>query len=124
MIFLRLMLLLVMVSPASAQTIRVGAAISLRDTLGEIAQQYEATGGDRIEFIFGSSGQIAAQIKSGAPIDLFVSAATKQVEDVIEAGLADPATRRNIAGNRLVLIAPTDAADPPDGFAALAHPSV
>lgn len=123
-ILIRLLLLLVMVGPASAQTLRVGAAISLRDSLEEIAQQYESISGERVAFVFGSSGQIAAQIKSGAPIDLFVSAATRQVDDLIEAGLVDPATRRMVAGNRLVLIVPADATDPPDGFAALADDSV
>lgn len=124
MIFIRLLLLLVMAGPASAQAIRVGAAISLRDTLEEIAQQYESISGDRVEFVFGSSGQIAAQVRSGAPIDLLVSAATRQVDELIDAGLADPATRRVIAGNRLVLIVPADATNPPDGFGALTQDSV
>ncbi len=107
---------------ASAQAIRVGAAISLRDAIVQIAEKYEATGGGRVEFVFGSSGQIMAQIKNGAPIDLFISAANRQVDELERLHLVDPATRRVIAMNCLVLIAPADAKDHPDRFESLAGP--
>ena len=94
------------VAGARAETIKVAAAASLREGMSEIAKAYEAEAKDRMELTFGSSGQLAAQIKAGAPIDAFVSAAEAQVTELVKAGLADESSRRVIAGNELVLIAP------------------
>ncbi len=55
-----------------------------------------------------------------AEADAFISAANKQVDDLTKANLADPATRRVVAGNTLVLITPSVAKDAPTTFAALA----
>lgn len=101
---------LLFVQTARADALRVGAAVSLKEALGEIARLYQAQGGDTVEFVFGSSGQIAQQIKSGAPIDAFISAAKKQADDLEKAGLLEPETRRNVAGNTLVLVVPAKAA--------------
>jgi molybdate transport system substrate-binding protein len=95
---------------AYAETIRVGAAVSLRDAFDAIARTYAADTGDAVEFVYGSSGQVAAQVRSGAGLDAFVSAANRQVDDLAKDGLIDPATRRVVAGNRLVLVVPRAAA--------------
>ena len=116
--------LLALVSLANAETVHVGAAVSLKEALGEIAKTYEADGGDKIEFVFGSSGQVATQIKNGAEIDVFISAANEQVDDLIKANVAAADSRRVIAGNELVLIVPAKAEKSPTGFAALADPAV
>ncbi|HEX8324495.1 MAG TPA: molybdate ABC transporter substrate-binding protein [Tepidisphaeraceae bacterium] len=99
-----LTILLLLAGVARAESIRVGAAISLREAFAGIAKTYQADTGDTVEFVFGSSGQIAQQIKSGAPMDAFVSAAVKQVDDLAKDGFVDPLTRRDVAGNRLVLV--------------------
>jgi molybdate transport system substrate-binding protein len=91
-----------------ADTIRLGVAVSLKEAVSGIAQNYESKTGDKVEFTFGSSGQIMAQIKAGAAIDGFISAADKQVDDLAAAGLVDVDTRRVVAGNTLVLIVPPD----------------
>lgn len=114
-----LLLSLVITLSASAETIRVGAAISLKDAFGEIAKQYETATGDHVEFVFGSSGQIMAQIKSGADMDGFVSAANKQVDDLAKEKLVDLATRRVVVSNALVLVVPADAKDAPTSFEGL-----
>lgn len=98
----------VMGSAAFAEIITVAAAISLKDALGNVAGQYKADTGERVEFTFGSSGQLASQIANGAPVDLFISAANKQVDDLSKAGLIDDRTRKVVAGNSLVLIVPAD----------------
>ena len=49
--------------PARAESIRVGAAVSLKEALTDIAAVYQADTGDSVEFVFGSTGQIAAQIQ-------------------------------------------------------------
>jgi len=57
---------------------------------------------------FGSSGTLAREIEEGAPVDAFISAASKPVDDLEANGLIAPGTRRNLLRNSLVLIAPRD----------------
>ncbi len=109
---------------AMAQPLRIAAAISLKDALQKVSERYKADTGAETEFTFGSSGQLAAQIKAGAPIDLFISAANRQVDDLIKADAVDPATRRNIAANALVLIVPPGATSLPRDLKVLADGSI
>lgn len=111
-------------APTPADTIRVSAAISLKDALTPIAQAYQASTGTEVVFAFGASGQLATQIKTGADVDAFISAANKQIDDLAKDKLIDPATRTVIARNTLVLIAPADSKNPPASFAALADPAI
>lgn len=97
---------LLLTSLGWAQTIRVGAAISLQGALTEIAAKYEADTGRKVDFVFGSSGQVMAQIVNGAPIDAFISAAAAQVDELERNQRTVPGTRRTIAGNTLVLVVP------------------
>jgi molybdate transport system substrate-binding protein len=101
-----ILLLSAPIAAAAAETITVAAAISMKDALTDVARQYESDTGHTIKFTFGSSGQLAAQVKAGAPIDVFISAAEKQVDDAIATGAADKSTKTVVAGNELVLIAP------------------
>jgi molybdate transport system substrate-binding protein len=100
----------------------VAAAISLKDALGDVAKAYRADTGQTVQFTFASSGQLMAQVKNGAPIDLFISAAEKQVDQLAVVKRIDSATRRVIARNELVLIAPANAKSPPTSFKDLADP--
>ncbi len=113
MIFLTTLLL---ATASWAGTINVSAAISLKESLQEIAKQYESDTSEKVDLNFGASGTLAAQIKQGAPVDLFISAANKQVDDLVAAGLADADSRKAIAGNSLVLIVPKDQKNPPTKF--------
>lgn len=105
---------------APAESVRVAAAVSLKEALVEIAQAYRKEGRGEVTFSFGASGQLAAQIEYGAPIDAFVSAAHKQVDELVKAGRADGGSRRMIAANRLVLVVPAGAKEPPGGLSDLA----
>lgn len=58
---------------------------------------------------FAASSALARQIRSGAPADLFVSADEDWMDDVERAGLLQRGTRADMAGNRLVLVAPARA---------------
>ena len=100
---------LLLVPMTRAETISVASAVSLKEAISQVAKAFEAQTGDRVRFTFGSSGQLMAQIKNGAPIDAFISAANKQVDDLERLGLIEAETRRTIAGNALVLIVPADA---------------
>lgn len=67
-------------------TIQVFAAASLTDVFGEIEQEFEtANPGVNVEFVFGGSSDLAAQINEGAPADVFASANEAQMEAVGEA---------------------------------------
>lgn len=123
-LFRAMLLSLLLAAGVSADSIRVGAAISLKDAISEIAKTYESATSDHVEFIFGSSGQILAQIKSGADIDLFISAANKQVDDLEKDKLVDAASRMVVVGNTLVLVVPADAKESPADFEALKQAGV
>ena len=114
-------LVLVVASAAAAETITVAAAISLKDALAKAAERYRADTGESVELTVGSSGQLASQIANGAPVDLFLSAANKQVDELIKQGVLDEATRKVVAGNALVLVVPADAKSPPASLKELAQ---
>lgn len=105
-------------------TLTVSAAISLKDALDELGHLYEQRHpGVKITFNYGGSGTLQHQIEQGAPVDIFFSAATKQMEALQSEGLLVPGTRRNIVGNELVLIVPA-AEERVKGFADLTAPEV
>ena len=106
---------------ARGEALTVSAAISLKETMARIGRDYHAATGDDVHFDLDGSGRLEQQIKQGAPVDAFVSAGDKEVAELVHAGLADPATRRVVADNALVLIVPADAADGPTSLADLAH---
>ena len=110
--------------PAAGEVVRVSAAISLKQALAEVAKAYKQEGGDDVEFNFAASGQLAAQIRNGAPVDVFISAADSQLQDLAERKLLVEGSRRVIAGNRLVLIVPPDAKAPVQSFEQLAEARV
>jgi molybdate transport system substrate-binding protein len=111
-----LAMLLLGSSLAFSQTLSVSAAISLKEAMKEIARQYESAGGEKVDLNFGASGTLAVQIEEGAPVDVFVSAGVKEVDVLIDKKLADASSQTIVAANRLVLIVPKDAKNPPTAF--------
>lgn len=77
---------------AEGTTLRVFAAASLTDSFEEIGQRFEAENpGVTVELNLGPSSGLSQQIVSGAPADVFASAAVSNMDTVVEAGLAtDP----------------------------------
>ncbi|MFB2898605.1 molybdate ABC transporter substrate-binding protein [Aerosakkonemataceae cyanobacterium BLCC-F50] len=96
--------------PIAAQgnsTIIVSAAASLKDALDEIKPLYQkANPNVTVNYNFGASGALLQQIENGAPADVFISAAQKQMNDLQQKNLIVPETRRNLLTNTVVLIAP------------------
>ena len=91
----------------SNTTLLVSTAASLKDAMEEIKTNYQQSqSGVRINFNFGASGALLQQIQQGAPVDIFISAAKKQVDTLEQAGKLVPGTRGILAKNRLVLIVP------------------
>lgn len=61
-------------------TLRVAAAISLREPLEDLGHRYEREHpGVAVRWIFGASGDLATQIAHGAPVSLFASASPEPV---------------------------------------------
>lgn len=123
----RLLVILICLSLTAAApggSITISAAISLKEAMTDIGRTYEAKTGDRVDFNFGASGLLAAQIRQGAPVDAFISAADKQINELIHSGNANAKSRRVIARNTIVLIVPASASNPPRGFAELADKRV
>ena len=96
-----------------SESITVSAAISLKDALDELGpifqvQQHRKNGGNgtAVTYNYGGSGTLARQIEQGAPVDVFFSAAEKQMDELSTQHLIVADTRRDLVGNALVLIAP------------------
>lgn len=109
--------------PATAQekpALTISAAASMKDALGEINGRYQAA---TVSVNYGASGALQRQIEQGAPVDVFISAASKNMDELDKANLVDSATRRNIAANRLVLVVPASGSSL-DSFTDLNKPSV
>ena len=96
--------------PANAADIVVFAAASLKEALDEAAGDYRRNSGDTLKISYAASSALARQIESGAPADLFISADLDWMDYLQQRDLIQPATRRNLLGNRLVIVAPADAA--------------
>lgn len=86
----------------------VFAATSLTEALGELARNWEASSGTRIKLSFAASSLLARQIEAGSPADVFISADQEWMDYLATRGLIATSTRRDLAGNTLVLIAPAD----------------
>ncbi len=66
----------------------------------------EKNPGVKVIFNFGASGDLARQIEAGAPVDVFASAASKDVDDIGRKGLLASNSRKDFARNTVVLIQP------------------
>jgi molybdate transport system substrate-binding protein len=100
---------LLLAAPAhSADTLTIAAASDLQFALKDLAARYERETGTHLQITFGSSGNFLAQIKNGAPFDLFFSADVDYPKKLAAAGQADPATLYEYATGKLVLWTRTD----------------
>jgi molybdate transport system substrate-binding protein len=88
--------------------ITVFAAASLTDVLQELGDGFTKDSSVPVRFSFAASSTLARQIENGAPADMFFSADLEWMDYLQARKLIEPATRHDVLGNRLVLIAPTD----------------
>ena len=93
---------------ASERPITLAAAASLRVVLPDLVKAFQDAQLPAIQASYGASDALRAQVEAGAPVDAVLFAAPKDVDLLVEKGLADGATRRAIAGNTLVLIGPRE----------------
>jgi molybdate transport system substrate-binding protein len=97
-------------SAAQLQKIRVAAAADLQPALTEIAAAYQKQTGTQIEAVYGSSGNIFAQIQNGAPFDVFFSADIEYPQRLADAGFVESGSSAVYALGRIVLFMPAGAA--------------
>ncbi len=92
---------------ASANTLTIFAAASLKDAFEELGRDFEANNpGTHMTFNFAGSQQLARQIAEGAPADVFAAASRPPVDTLIRAGQAQNGAPQIFAHNRLVVIFP------------------
>ncbi len=104
--FVFIVLLLISATSFAEEKLTVFAAASLTNVLSEIDAQYEKTTGIKVIHSFAASSALAKQIENGAPADVFISADLKWMNYLQDKSLINKTTRKNLLGNRLVLIAP------------------
>jgi molybdate transport system substrate-binding protein len=100
------------VTCAKAADVTVFAAASLKNALDTIVSGYEKRTGETISVSYAGSSTLARQIEQGAPADVFISADLDWMDYLQERNLIRPETRRDLLGNRIVLVAPKDTAKP------------
>ncbi|MEP6607719.1 MAG: molybdate ABC transporter substrate-binding protein [Burkholderiaceae bacterium] len=88
---------------ARADEVNVAVASNFTAPINVIAAEFEKDTGHKARLAFGSSGRFYAQIKNGAPFDLFLSADEETPAKLAQEGLADAASRFTYAIGSLVL---------------------
>jgi molybdate transport system substrate-binding protein len=93
---------------APDQELLVFAAASLTNVLDEIGTAYTKQTQQRVKFSYAASSALARQLEAGSRADVFFSADLEWMDYAQARNLIDRSTRRNVVGNRLVLVAPAD----------------
>jgi molybdate transport system substrate-binding protein len=89
-----------------AGDVLIFAAASLQTALDALTPAIDRSTGAHVVVSYAASSALARQIEDGAPADLFISADLDWMDYVAARHLIQPATRVNLLGNDLVLIAP------------------
>jgi molybdate transport system substrate-binding protein len=93
--------------PALAQdTMLIFAAASLKESLDAVNAAWAQQGGAKAVVSYAASSALAKQIEGGAPAQVFISADLDWMDYVEKRNLIQAGTRKNILGNKLVLVAP------------------
>ena len=97
-------------TPAAAQdkSLTIFAAASMKNALDEIDAAYTAKTGVKIVVSYGPSSGLAKQLEQGAPADVFISADTDWMDYAAGKKSINEASRINLLGNSIVLVAPKD----------------
>ena len=110
---------------AAAEELTLSVAISMKEATEEIGRLFtRAHPGVVLRLNFGASGDLQKQIEAGAPVDVFISAAARQMDELEAKRLVVPGSRRAFARNVLVAVAPANSPLDLSRPAALAEPRV
>jgi molybdate transport system substrate-binding protein len=117
-VILSLLLVSALASIAQEAQLIVSAASSLTDVLAALNGEAEKSIGATVLLNFGGSGTLRKQIEEGAPADLFLSAASEDMDKLEKAGLLAPGTRVDLLSNAIVLVG-DETFSPPSSVEAL-----
>jgi len=107
---------------ASDKPLTVAVAANVKPAFDELAEEFRKKTGLEVQGVFGSTGGLAAQVASGAPFDVFLSADREAPEALRRQGLATTPPKVYAYG---VLVLWTGKKIPLDiGIAVLKDPSV
>jgi molybdate transport system substrate-binding protein len=95
-------------SPARAEELMIFAAASTKNAAEDIAKLYAETGKGDVVYSFAASSDLAKQIENGAPAAIFISADIKWMDYLAERTLIVAGSRRDLLGNKLVLVVPNN----------------
>src|SRR5262245_53676771 len=102
-----LIVVLTLAAPARAQEMVLSVAISLKEAVEDLGKGFAAgRPGVTLRYNFGASGDLQKQIEAGAPVDLFLSAGQRQMDELEKKNLIVGASRRAFARNVLTVIKP------------------
>ncbi|MDH5785300.1 MAG: molybdate ABC transporter substrate-binding protein [Chromatiales bacterium] len=90
-------------SPSTAETVTLAVAANFTEVTAELVSRFEQHSGHRAKVSYGSTGKLYAQIKHGAPFDLFLAADEERPKRLVEEGDAIGASRFTYARGELVL---------------------
>lgn len=94
---------------ASAADLLVSAASSLSSVGTALAVQYQNDHpSTKVLMSFAASDAVLQQIQNGAPSDIFASADPAAMDRAVASKAVDPASRRDFAGNDVVMVVPID----------------
>lgn len=88
---------------ASAETVHVAVAANFVEPLKSISRQFEKATGNSVTITSGSTGKLYAQIKNGAPYDLFLAADAKTPARLEHENAIVPGSRFTYAIGKLAL---------------------
>jgi molybdate transport system substrate-binding protein len=92
----------------SEKAITVFAAASLTNVLQDLGDAFTKDTSIPVRFSFAASSALARQIENGSRADIFFSADLQWMDYLQARNLIQAATRHDLLGNQLVLIAPVD----------------
>lgn len=96
-------ILILLSSPIRAERILVAVAANFMGPMEQIVPLFEASTGHEVVMTSASSGKLYAQVRHGAPFQVFLSADDDKAQALIDAGLGLPESRYTYALGRLVL---------------------
>ena len=104
--------------------IYVFAAMSLTDALTEIGDQFTEENRNKVYYNFAASSTLQRQIEKGASTDIFISASSKQVDNLQTLDLLEDGSRFDILGNNLVIVSEKNDEIPFETVTELLNPSI
>lgn len=104
--------------------LRLAAASDLQSALPEVIDAFRAATGIAAEATYGASGQLAAQVRQGSPVDVLLAANRAYVDDLARSGVLLGATIRPYAVGSLVLAVRAESTGLIRSLADLSRPEV